>query len=112
MKTTIHDVARKAGVSISTVSMVMNNKGSISDATRKKVMEVLEELKFMSSRSSIILKKRPAYTVGLVIPNLENPLFVEIARHVCHRGHELGLSVVMCNTENDSEKEVKYITRL
>jgi len=112
MRPTIYDVAQKAEVSMSTVSMVMNNKGSISDATRKKVMKVLEELQFISSRSSIVLKKRHAYTVGLLIPNLENPLFVEIARNVCQRGHELGLSVVICNTENDSEKEVKYITRL
>ncbi|WP_342048251.1 LacI family DNA-binding transcriptional regulator [Bacillus sp. OTU530] len=104
MRPTIYDVAQKAEVSMSTVSMVMNNKGSISDATRKKVMKVLEELQFTSSRSSIVLKKRSAYTVGLLIPNLENPLFVEITRNVCQRGHELGLSVVICNTENDAEK--------
>lgn len=112
MKSTIYDVARLANVSIATVSKVMNDNGKISDKTRKKVFEVMQHLHFKPSMVATALTGKKTYTLGLLISDLANPFFAEIARSVEDRAHELGFSVVMCSTDNDSQKEAKSISLL
>jgi DNA-binding LacI/PurR family transcriptional regulator len=112
MKPTIYDVAREAGVSIATVSKVINNTGRISDKTRKKVLKIMEELDYQPSVVASALTGKRTYTIGLLIPDLANPFFAEIARSVEDRGQELGFSVVMCSTDYNSDKEAKYISLL
>ncbi|WP_027417610.1 LacI family DNA-binding transcriptional regulator [Aneurinibacillus terranovensis] len=112
MKPTIYDVAREAEVSIATVSKVINNTGRISDKTRKKVMDVMDRLGYRPSIVASALTGKRTYTIGLLIPDLANPFFAEIARSVENRGHELGFSIVLCSTDNDSNKEAKYIALL
>ncbi|MFC4767118.1 LacI family DNA-binding transcriptional regulator [Effusibacillus consociatus] len=112
MKPTIYDVAKAAGVSIATVSKVINNTGRISEETKKKVLDVMEELRYQPSVVASALTGKRTYTIGLLIPDLANPFFAEIARSVEDRGQELGFSVVMCSTDNDSKKEAKYISLL
>jgi LacI family transcriptional regulator len=112
MKPTIYDVARAAGVSIATVSKVINNTGRISDKTRKKVHKVMEELRYQPSIVASALTGKRMNTIGLLIKDLANPFFAEVARAVEDRGQELGFSVVMCSTDNDSDKEAGYIALL
>ncbi|GED17164.1 LacI family DNA-binding transcriptional regulator [Aneurinibacillus migulanus] len=112
MKPTIYDVAREASVSIATVSKVINNTGRISDKTRKKVLEVMEQLHYQPSVVASALTGKRTYTIGLLIPDLANPFFAEIARYVEDRGNEMGFSLVMCSTDNNSKKEEKYISLL
>ena len=112
MKPTIYDVAREACVSIATVSKVINNTGRISDKTRAKVLKIMEELRYQPSVVASALTGKRTSTIGLLIPDLANPFFAEVARHVEDRGHELGYSVVMCSTDYDTKKEEKYIALL
>ena len=112
MKPTIYDVAKAAGVSIATVSKVINNTGRISDKTRDKVHQVMRELRYQPSMVASALTGKRMNTIGLLIKDIANPFFAEVARAVEDRGQELGYSVVMCSTDNDSEKEAGYIALL
>jgi DNA-binding LacI/PurR family transcriptional regulator len=112
MKTTIYDVAREAGVSIATVSKVINNTGRISEKTKEKVLKVMKDLNYQPSVVASALTGKRTFTIGLLIPDIANPFFAEIARSVEDRGHELGFSVVMCSTDNNIQKEEKYISLL
>jgi DNA-binding LacI/PurR family transcriptional regulator len=112
MKTTIYDVAEKAGVSISTVSRVINNTGRISEKTKKKVQEIMETLRYQPSVVASALTGKRTSTIGLVIPDVANPFFSEIARRVEDRGRELGFNLLMCNTDNNPDTEEMYLSLL
>jgi DNA-binding LacI/PurR family transcriptional regulator len=112
MKTTIYDVAEKAGVSISTVSRVINNTGRISKKTKKRVLEVIEQLGYQPSVVASALTGKRTRTIGLIIPDVANPFFAEIARRVEDRGRELGFNLLMCNTDNNPETEEMYLSLL
>jgi DNA-binding LacI/PurR family transcriptional regulator len=112
MKVTIYDVAKQAGVSISTVSRVINNTGRISEKTRKKVLEVMKELHYQPSIVASALTGKRTRTIGLIIPDVANPFFSEIARKVEDRGRELGFNVLMCNTDNNPDTEEMYLSLL
>ncbi|HEX7065983.1 MAG TPA: LacI family DNA-binding transcriptional regulator [Bacillales bacterium] len=112
MKPTIYDVARKAGVSIATVSKVVNHTGRIGEKTKKRVLEVMKELNYYPSVVASALTGKNTYTIGLLVPDIANPFFAEIARRVEDRGHELGFNVVMCSTDHNEEKEAQYISLL
>ncbi|WP_297990703.1 LacI family DNA-binding transcriptional regulator [Anoxybacillus sp.] len=112
MKVTIYDVAKAAGVSISTVSRVVNNTGRISEKTRKKVLKVMEALHYQPSMVASALTGKCTRTIGLIIPDVANPFFAEISRKVEDRGRELGFNVLMCNTDNNPETEEMYLSLL
>jgi DNA-binding LacI/PurR family transcriptional regulator len=112
VKHTIYDVAKEAGVSIATVSKVINNTGRISDKTRTHVNKVMARLQYEPNMIASALMGKITYTIGLTIPDLANPFFAEIARAVEDRAQELGFSLVICSTDNNPEKELKYINLL
>ncbi|NBI27841.1 LacI family DNA-binding transcriptional regulator [Chengkuizengella marina] len=112
MKPTIYDIAREAGVSIATVSKVINNTGRIGDKTKQKVMKVMKDLDYHPSIVASALTGKKTHTIGLLIPDIANPFFAEIARSVEDMGNELGFSVMMCSTDNNIDKESKYISLL
>ncbi|MCR8633309.1 LacI family DNA-binding transcriptional regulator [Paenibacillus radicis (ex Xue et al. 2023)] len=112
MKRTIYDVADAAGVSIATVSKVINGTGRISDKTRKHVVAVMDRLQYKPSMVASALTGKSTYTIGLTIPDLANPYFAEIARAVEDRGHEHGFNLFICSTDNDPEKEDRYFSLL
>lgn len=109
---TIYDVAEKAGVSIATVSKVINNTGRISDKTRKKVLSVMDELNYYPSVVASALTGKRTHTIGLLLPNLANPFYAELARNMEDRADELGYSLVICSTDYKEEKEQKYVSLL
>ncbi|RBN39507.1 LacI family transcriptional regulator, partial [Priestia megaterium] len=112
MKPTIYSVAEEAGVSISTVSKVINQTGHISERTRQKVIEVMAQLNYHPSVVASALTGKPTKTIGLLVPDISNPFFADLARSIEDRSHERGFHVVMCNTDNDAEKEKKYLSLL
>ncbi|ENH96875.1 transcriptional regulator [Gracilibacillus halophilus YIM-C55.5] len=112
MKVTIYDVAEKAGVSIATVSKVMNHTGNMRDSTRLKVLNVMNELKYYPSQMASALSGKKTKTLGLLIPDISNPFFSEMARMIEDRAHERGMSVFMCSTDEDEEKEKNYLELL
>lgn len=113
MKYTIKDIARLAGVSTATVSKVINRKDhEITETTRKKVMSIVRQYNYVPNRiaSSMVTKK--THTIGLIIPDISNPFFPELARGVEDYANQLGYAVFLCNTDNDSQKEQSYLEKL
>ncbi|CAM4085030.1 LacI family transcriptional regulator [Paenibacillus alkaliterrae] len=112
MKATIYDVAREAGVSIATVSKVINAKGKISQERREEIFAIMERLHYQPSVIASALTGKHTFTLGLLIPDIANPFFGEVARAVEDRGHQLGYSVIICSTDNKDERIEQYISVL
>ncbi|MED4280287.1 LacI family DNA-binding transcriptional regulator [Priestia megaterium] len=110
MKPTIYDVAKEAGVSISTVSKVLNNTGSIAEKTRKKVRDTMHQLDYQPSVVASVKKR--IQTIGLLIPNIANPFMAEIARGIENHVKKFGFSLMICSTDNDLKNEIEYISIL
>lgn len=109
VNTTIYDIAAKAEVSIATVSKVINGSGRISLSTRAKVERIMHELGYQPSRVASALKGKQTFTLGLLLPDLANPFFAEIARSIEDRAHEMGFSVIICSTDNKPERTERNI---
>src|SRR5690625_4763253 len=112
MKVTIYDVAEKAGVSIATVSKVINNTGNMREETRKRVKKVIEEMDYHPNLMASALTGKGTRTLGLLVPDISNPFFSAMARYIEDCSHERGLSVIMCSIDGSVEKERKYIELL
>ena len=109
MKVTIYDVAKEAGVSIATVSKVINNTGNMRESTRKRVLETMKEMNYTPSIMASALTGKSTQTLGLLVPDISNPFFAEMAKTIEDRAHEEGLSVIICSTDANPEKERKYL---
>jgi DNA-binding LacI/PurR family transcriptional regulator len=105
----MRDVARKAGVSIKTVSRVVNDLGEISDGTRQRVLAIIEELGYRPNVLARGLVSGRTLSVGLIIPQIADPFFPEVVQGVESVAHEHGYSVFLCNTNEDPQEELNYI---
>ncbi|GAC1642234.1 MAG: LacI family DNA-binding transcriptional regulator [Herpetosiphon sp.] len=103
------DVARAAGVSAQTVSRVVNNKGEISSETRQLVMDVIERLGYRPSSIARSLATNRSGSLGLVVPDLANPFFSEIARGAEDVAKAHNYAVFMCNTVENAAREVSVL---
>lgn len=110
--TTIYDVAKEAGVSIATVSNVINGKGNVGKKKREEIFKVMDRLQYKPSVIASALMGKKTYTLGLLIPDVSNPFFSEIARAVEDMAHAEGYSVIVCSTDNKDERIEKYIRLL
>lgn len=110
MKITIKDIARLAGVSTTTVSKVINNKDeSISQATRERITSLMKEYNYTPSTVARSLVTKKTNTIGLIIPDIRNPFFPELARGVEDRANSAGYNIIFCNTDNKIDKEDEYL---
>ncbi|MDZ4045615.1 MAG: LacI family DNA-binding transcriptional regulator [Rhodoglobus sp.] len=105
---TIYEVAKLAGVSPATVSRVMNGM-SVSEEKVLAVRDAARQLKYRPSRTARTLRKQASEVIALVIPDIENPYFTELARGVEDIASAAGYSVVLCNTDADLDKEATYL---
>ncbi len=108
MARTIQDVARAAGVSPATVSRVLNG-GRVSAERAERVRRAADELGFAPNRIARSLRTRRGSIIGLLIPDIENPFFTAMARGVEDAAQQTGLSVVLCNTDENIDKERRYL---
>lgn len=109
---TIRDVGKLAGVSVATVSRVINKKGYVNKNTEEKILKAMEMLNYTPSDVARRLAGKQSKTIGLIIPDILNPFFPEIARAVEDSANKLGYSVILCNTDNDISKESQYFDML
>ncbi len=107
--TTIRDVARLAGVSIATVSHVINETRYVSDELVCRVNKAMEELDYSPNLLASSLRGGETKTIGLIIPDISNQFFAEISRKIEDNGLAHGYSLIICNTDDDPEKEKQYI---
>lgn len=112
MKPTIYDVAKEANVSIATVSNVINNRGKISEKTKKRVLAAIKYLNYEPSVVASALTGKNTYTIGLLLHDIANPFFSELARSIEDHSTRYGFNVIICSTDNNEEKEKKYIDLL
>ncbi len=98
-------VAKEAGVSISTVSRVVNGNTSVREDLRNKVLEVVEKTGYRSNFLARGLKGLPTRTIGLVIPDIENPFFPAMVRGVQDVANRNGYAIFLCNTDGDMKLE-------
>ncbi len=106
------DVARQAGVSLMTVSRVINNKGDVSSETRQRVLEIISSLGYRPSAIARSLATKETSTIGLVIPDVSNAFFAEITQGVERLAYSKGYHVFLCNTEEDPQRELAVIQSL
>jgi len=108
----IKDVALHAGVSITTVSHVVNGTRFVSDIARLRVEEAVRQLGYVPSAVARSLKNNNTLTFGMVIPNNSNPYFAEIIRGVENRCFAAGYNVILCNSNDDPERQATYLRLL
>ena len=108
MPLTIKDVAVRAGVSVSTVSRVLTSNAPVQDTTKRAVEDAIRELGYHPNGLARSLRNRETKTIGLIIPDVANPFFPEVAKGVEETACRLGYSVILCNSGNDRAKEAMY----
>lgn len=102
---TMKDVAERAGVSITTVSHVVNGTRFVSEKVRDRVTGVMEELGYRPNILARGLRRGESGTVGLIVPDVTNPYFAEIARSVEDACAERGYGVILCNSDGRPERQ-------
>jgi LacI family transcriptional regulator len=106
------DVAREAGVSLMTVSRVINNKGDVNPDTRQRILEIIRQLDYRPSGIARGLATRRTGTLGLVVPDVANPFFANVARGAEQEAYAEGYNVFLCNTDEDPQREASVLQSL
>lgn len=105
---TIKDVANEANVSVATVSRVLNNNGYVNEDTRKKVLKAIEKLDYKPNAVARSLFKKQSKTIALIVPDIKNPFFPEIARAIEDVLNNNDYTLILCNSDEHEDKEKKY----
>lgn len=108
-KPTIKDVAKKAKVSVATVSRILNNLDGYSEETRKKVTTVVEEMGYRRNAIARNLKTKTSHTIGVLLPKVETTFYVEILNGIEDMAHKNNYSVFICNTGTSSHLMPYYL---
>lgn len=115
MTVTLNDIAEKAGVSVSTVSRVLNRKADryrISAKTSERIMRAAKELNYRPNHIARGLRLKRTNTLGVIAPDISNPFFAHIIKQVQKTAYELGYTLVVCNSNEDLDLEVEQINLL
>lgn len=103
------DVAIKAGVSVATVSRVMNDSGYVKAETKKIVFKAFDELANQNRILVHSIKNSKTNIIGVVIPDISNPFFGEVIKGISRIADKMNVSLLVCNTEEEIEKELRYL---
>ena len=106
------DVAREAGVSLMTVSRALNQKEDVRPETRDAIMRIVQRLGYRPSGIARSLVTKRTGTIGLIVPDVSNPYFSGIAHGVAEIANEEGLSVLLCDTAEEPQFELNFLTVL
>lgn len=114
MAPTLKDIANHVGVHPSTVSRVLRGKENlkISIQTRDKILKAAKELNYVPDFTARALRMKKSFTIGLIVPDILNPYFASIARCIEKLGFDEKYTVIVCNTDEDQEKEILHLNQL
>jgi len=112
MSVTMRDVARRAGVTPTTISHVINNTRYVRKETHARVWAAINELGYQPNNLARSLRRKETHTFGLIVPDNANPFFAEVARGIEDSSFDRGYCVILCNSEKNLEKELSYINVL
>jgi LacI family transcriptional regulator len=108
----IKDIAKLAGVSTATVSRVINNSPSVKEETRKKIEKIIKEKKYKPNIIAQNLAKSETNTIGVVIPDLDNPFFGKIIKGIYKKIEKENLNIILLNSDGELKKEKEVIETL
>ncbi|HEY8892870.1 MAG TPA: LacI family DNA-binding transcriptional regulator [Clostridium sp.] len=112
MTVTINDIAKEAKVSHATISRVLNNSGYVKDETRERVLKVIKDLNYTPSAIARSLSTSKTNTIGVIVPDINNVFFGEIIKGITQIADEFNLNIILCDTDEDKNKELKAINLL
>lgn len=102
---TLKDVAEEAGLAVSTVSRIMNNRGYISANARKRVDEAMKKLNYQPNELARSLQKKTTNTIGVIVPHIQHPYFAKVISNLEHQCYLHGYKMMLCNSQGLAEKE-------
>ena len=108
----IYDVARESGVSVFTVSAVINNKTHVSKKLRERVEEAIRKLKYRPNLIARSLAKQRTHTIGMIVPDIANPFFPMVVRGAEDAAQKHGYNLLLCNSDDNLDKEERAIELL
>ncbi len=111
-KVTIYDIAKKLNITAATVSRALNNNPKISESTRKKVLAMADEMNYEQNKLALALKSGKSNTVGVVVPFIDRNFFSSIIRGIEEELYPKGYHVIICQSQEDEEKELKNFNAL
>lgn len=110
MNYTMKDVAQRAHVSVSSVSLVLNNKPSrIPRETKERIKKIAKELNYKPNSAAVLLSKQVSYNIGLIVPDITNPFFALLTRAIDERLRASGYSALFADSDNSFKREVEII---
>lgn len=109
MKITIREIAKEANVSVATVSRCINNKGYVHEETKKVIDDIVKKSGYVPNQLARLLLKHRSSIIGVIIPHTVAPFIAELIDGIEHEAIANGLKVMLCITNNDSERELDYI---
>jgi LacI family transcriptional regulator len=112
MSVTIKDVARESGVNISTVSRALNNSYGVNDETRQHVLAVANRLQYRPNRVARGLVTGRSHSLALILSDIRNPFFAELARGAEDAASAANCDLVLCNSDLDADKQMQYVQSL
>lgn len=112
MSVTLHDVARAAGVSVSTASRALASSDLVASATRDRVNAIARELGYRPNRAASLLRAGRTATIGLLVPDLENPYFASLAKGVQARARDNEFAVLVADSDESPRREAGLLAQL
>lgn len=109
MKITIRDVAKKANVSVATVSRVINNKGYVYEETRNTVLKIIDELGFEPNQLARSLTNHRSKMIGVIVPHVGTTFYGQLIEGIEQSALSYGYKTMLCNTQDDSDREMDYL---
>ena len=110
MSATIKDIAARTGLSITTVSLVLNNKGSrISNKTKQRILAAARQLNYIPNQTAISLVTKETKTLGLIVTDISNPFFAELSKGISAQAAGYGFDIILCDTEDSYELTMRYL---
>ena len=107
--TTLKDVARESGLTVTTVSRVLNNRGYISDDARRRVREAMEKLNYHPNEAARSLQKKMTNTIGVVVPSIRHPYFTSMVNEIESYAYTRGYKILLCNSQNIKAREKEFL---
>lgn len=111
-KVTIYDIAKEANVSITMVSRVLNKSGPVKKEKEERILEVIKKYNYVPNALARGLIKKETKLIGVIMPDISNPFFLQIYLEIEKKAHEHGYNVILCNSMSSFEVESRYLKSL
>ncbi len=109
---TIKDVAALSGVTVTTVSRMLNERGYVSEKTKNKIKKAMKELNYQPNEIARSLSTKKSKIIGLIVPSASNHFFCKVIDAVEHHASQHGYKLLLCNSNHDNTKELEYFNML